>query len=88
METKYFTVNTSNTNNEHVGTIVSNNKTDEEFTEAVKRALETHFDAVVEVCSLKVEDYIYGRSGTAEIRVGSTDEFIDEIFIQETWLYE
>lgn len=87
MENRYFSVSVSNGNNEHIGTIHVIDGNEKSFNDKIKHALEEHFDCEVAVADLKLEDYIRGNSGTVEISVNSTDEYAEEIFICETWLY-
>jgi hypothetical protein len=78
-------VNVSNGNDEHIGTILANSS--EELNKKLKTTLMEHFDADVEFPEVKIEDYIEGRDGTVEIKVDSTFENADEIFICETWIF-
>ena len=83
MKKKYFSINVSNGNSEHIGTVIA--KTSEELNEKALEACQAHFDANVEIPTLNINDYLKGESGTIEIHV--PDEFEIELFICETWVY-
>ena len=85
--TLYFSVNVSNANDEHIGTMAVDKFSPQTFTEKVKTACQEHFDADVEIPELNINDYLQGRSGTVEIKINSDVDSIDEIFICETWIY-
>lgn len=82
---RYFSVNVSSGNSEHIGTLIANDS--EELNAKIKEACQEHFDADVEIPLLDIAHYLYGNSGTVEIKIDSTDETTDEIFICQTWLY-
>ncbi len=90
-ETIYLTVNVSNGQDEHIGTMIFLPEHRHRFEEKLVLMCDEHFGAQVVVPpNLKIEDYVDGNSGTIEIKVDDgiqDEEYPNEISICQTWLY-
>jgi hypothetical protein len=87
-KTMYLTVNVSEGNAEHIGTMKITSAGQIEG--KLKEMLDSHFDANVEVKNdtpFQLEDFLYGRTVELKVKVDSEIDSIEEIIIQETWLY-
>ena len=84
----YLTVNISN--GQHIGTIILLPEHRHRFEEKLILMCDEHFDAQVEIIdNLKIENYVDGLHGIVKIKVNGIDgeEYSNEIFICQTWLY-
>jgi hypothetical protein len=86
MKKRYFTVNETEGECTHVGTLVAS--TSEELKKKLITACMGHFDAnVIKTSDIDIEDCIYGKIYSLKITLDCMMETTNSVSISETWLY-